>query len=650
MHRYFNILFKVPGQPPPITQINVSQEQAHRNANISRFVSACSKSGIPAERIPLSSDLTTGGTRGLSRTISAINGLTRLPRPVEALGRVKSTADVVGQRARSPTEGLGQRAKSPTEGLGQRAMSPNPTVRFAGSRPPSRAAVISPPGSPPQRTRPLASLTPSSSPPSRTRTLTAKSPSVSPTRIVASPPRIMASPTRIVSNPQASRPTSQPTSRGMEKSRSADSTNDLQLKLLPSAEAQVEDPEKTPTTTPNTSAILQTPSTPSGGNGRGLLPRQGLSRTPTQANGSPALRPKSPSTSTSGSITPTHRRPSLRPRNTTASVITSTRVSFAEESSSGPIENTARPAPSGLHMKERTPSLISASTRPSTGYTRSSAAYSTLTVMDNDTDDAVFVEDGSFGRSGIHARSRRNSEKTLQDARQRIMGSILVADGMTLRETEETEDADERAAAIQSSLAALEGGSRTGARTSPPRPLGPRRGQSLGITGLDMPNSLGEDGLRGAITPDARRAYANGRYSAVISPRILPPGASPERSPMKDTFDMGASPPMSRVNSRVSGEYRPILRPRQTTGNGIYGYQHANSGSAISIIEPYGRNDNRTRLSSIIGNSQSSGRSVELPIRSRPVSVITLDIPAKDDVVRYVSSSSLCMMLTPDAE
>ena len=562
---------------------------------------------------------------------------------MEGLGRVKSTTDVVGQRA-----------KSPTEGLGARAMSPNPTVRFAGSRPPSRAAVISPPSSPPQRTRPLASPTPSSSPPSRTRTLTAKSPSASPTRIVASPSRIVASPTRIVSNPQASRPTSQPTSRGMEKSRSADSTNDLQLKLLPSAEAQAEDPEKTPTTTPNTSAILQTPSTPSGGNGRGLLPRQGLTRTQTQPNGSPALRPKSPATSTSGSVTPTHRRPSLRPRNTTASVITSTRVSFAEESSSGPIENTARPAQSGLHMKERTPSLISASTRPSTGYTRSSAAYSTLTVMDNDTDDAVFVEDGSYGRSGIHARSRRNSEKTLHDARQRIMGTIFDANGMTLRETEETEDADERAAAIQSSLAALEGSpGRTGVRPSPPRPLGPRRGQSLGITGMDMQNSLGEDGLRGAVTPDARRAYANGRYSAVISPRILSPaGPSPERSPMKDTFDVGASPPMSRVNSRVSGEYRPILRPRQTTGNGIYGYQHANSGSAISIIEPTGRNDSRTRLSSIINNSQSSGRSVELPIRSRPVSVITLDIPAKDDIVRYVSFllPYILAMLIQDAE
>jgi hypothetical protein len=144
---------------------------------------------------------------------------------------------------------------------------------------------------------------------------------------------------------------------------------------------------------------------------------------------------------------------------------------------------------------------------------------------------------------------------------------------MTLRETEETEDADGRAAAIQNSLAALEGGpGRTGARPSPPRPLGPRRGQSLGITGLDMPNSLGEDGFRGAVTPDARRAYANGRYSAVISPRILSPaGPSPERSPMKDTFDVGSSPPLSRVNSRVSGEYRPILRPRQTTGNGVYG-------------------------------------------------------------------------------
>jgi hypothetical protein len=265
--------------------------------------------------------------------------------------------------------------------------------------------------------------------------------------------------------------------------------------------------------------------------------------------------------------------------------------------------------------------------------------------MDNDNDDAVVFEDGSFGRSDIHARSRRNSEKTLHDARQRIMGTILVADGMSLRETEETEDGDdsERAVAIQSSLAALEGSpGSNGVRQSPPKPRLPRRGHSLGVTGQDMASSVGEDGLRGAITPDARRAYANGRYSAVILPRSMTPtGQSPEPSPMRDTFDMSISPPISRVNSRVSGEYhRPILRPRQTTGNAVYGYGYGNSSSAVSIVlDPNGRNESRTRLSSIINNSQSSGRSVEMPMRSRPVSVITLEIPAKNEVVRYVSPS-----------
>jgi len=586
----------------------------------------------------LSSDLTAGGARGLSRTISAINGLTKLPRPSEKLG----------QRAKSP-DGTNQRAKSPSGDLSPRAKSPNPTVRFVGSRPPSRVAISSPPISPLTRTRPLASPTPSSSPPSasppvHTQKVIAKSPSVSPTRAVASPTRINASPQRIVSSPQTSRPTSpvrpQPTSRGMEKSRSADSTNDLQLKLQLTTEAAAEDPERTPTTTPTTSAILQTPVTPSGER-RSLLPRQGLARTQTQPNGSPILRPKSPhSPGTSGSITPTHRRPSLRPRNTTGSASTSTRVSFAEEGSSGLADN--RPMPlTGFHMKERTPSLVSASTRPSTAYSRSSAAYSNLTVMDND-ENSVFVEDGSFGRSGIQARSRRNSEKTLHDARQRIMGTILVPDGMTLRESEEPEgtNADERAAAIQSSLAALEGSPGSNARQSPRRPHGPRRGHSLGVTGQDMQENIGEEGLRGAVTPDARRAYANGRYSVAISPKSMSPnGPSPERSPTKDTIDKGGSPPISRVNSRVSGEYRPILRPRHTSGNAAYAYGYANSNSAVSVVLDPVRNDSRTRLSSIIHNSHSSGRSIELPASSRPVSAITLDIAVDKDIVRYVSSS-----------
>lgn len=259
-----------------------------------------------------------------------------------------------------------------------------------------------------------------------------------------------------------------------------------------------------------------------------------------------------------------------------------------------------------------------------------------------DAENEVFDEDGSFGRSGIRVRSRRNSEKTLHDARQRIMGTILDTDGMGLREAVEPEDMEDgqREAAIQSSLAALEGSPQRH-DASPQRPRGPRRGQSLGINGPDSPNFPGGDRYGGAINP----ANFNRRQSGVVSPKSMTPnGPSPERSPLKDSFDISISQPMSRVNSRVSGEYQRIaLRPRQShaNGNSVYGYGYAHSNSTVSIVtDGLARNDSRTRLSGIINNSQSSGKSVELPTRSRPVSVITLDIPAQNDVVRFVSQLS----------
>jgi hypothetical protein len=254
-----------------------------------------------------------------------------------------------------------------------------------------------------------------------------------------------------------------------------------------------------------------------------------------------------------------------------------------------------------------------------------------------DTENEVFDEDGSFGRSGIGMRSRRNSEKTLHDARQRIMGTILDAEGMGLREAVEPDEleTEQREAAIQSSLAALEGSPQR-YDAIPPRPRGPRRGQSLGITANHTP--LGGNEVNGDIS-----AYANGRHSGVVSPKSMTPtGPSPERSPLKDGFDIPVSQPMSRVNSRVSGEYQRIaLRPRQPhlNGNGVYGYGYAHSNSTVSIVaDGMARNDSRTRLSSIVHNSQSPANSVVLPIRSRPVPVITLDIPTQNDVVRYVSS------------
>jgi hypothetical protein len=274
--------------------------------------------------------------------------------------------------------------------------------------------------------------------------------------------------------------------------------------------------------------------------------------------------------------------------------------------------------------------------------------------MDNDDDSAAVVfEDASssFGRTAIKDRSRRNSEKTLHDARQRIMGTIFDVEGRhpALRETVEPEDPEiaKRAAAISSSLAALEGspGTRGNARRSPPRPRGPRRGQSLGITGQTTQDRLEEGVSQEFGPPLSSGAASNAKfYMARNSKSPTPLGPSPGSSPTKEEFDVATpiAQPMSRVNSRVSGEFnRPGLRSdrRQSDSNGIYRYGFANSETSVAGQEGLGRTDSRSRLSSIVHSSHSSKWSVDLPARSRPVSIVTLDIPGEhEEIVRYVST------------
>jgi hypothetical protein len=606
MYSYFNLLFKTRGQSPPIAQINISEDPIHRVANVNRFIAACKLVGLERKHIFDSINLFVPECDGVVTVGVCIVELARLAGPTAL------------QRSRSPTQ----------------------TVRFAGSRPPSRGAVVTPPSSPPQRYR---NLSP------------------------ASPPD---TPIRTTFSQAGTRPTSPrhtpPTPRLMEKTRSADNANDLQLKLVPAIESTSPQTDNAVTArqsprTPISSTTLQTPVT-STAERTGLLPRNALTRTLTQPSGSSILRPKSPhSPSTSGSVTPTHhRRPSLRPRNTTGTANISTRVSFAEEQRSNTSTNALSrtssmvgdlPSTVGLHIKERTPSLVSTSTRPSTAYTRSSTAYSAVTVMDNDGDDesaAVVFEDASssIGKTGMRDRSRRNSEKTLHEARQRIMGTMFDAEGRhpALEEIVEPEDPDiaKRAAAISSSLAALEGNSerRGNPRRTPSRPKGPRRGHSLGVTSQTTQDKL-EQGDLGQMGPS--KPVAGKFYMARNSKSPTPISTSPDSSPTKYEFDM-ATPvalPMSRVNSRVSGDHnRPALRSdrRVSDGNGVYRYGYAGSEVSVGAQDGLGRSDSRSRLSSIVHSSQSSKWSGDLPSRSRPVSIVTLDIPGPEaEIVRYVS-------------
>ncbi|WVQ71059.1 hypothetical protein IAR50_000584 [Cryptococcus sp. DSM 104548] len=200
-------------------------------------------------------------------------------------------------------------------------------------------------------------------------------------------------------------------------------------------------------------------------------------RSTTQPALSPTIRPKSPPaspispvrSSTIRSTTPVGRQPSLqvrpvlRPRNTTGSRAS---VSFASEVSTS-VPSTASDTvnrlsqPSFLtHSRERTPSLVSSDSRPTSAWTRSSGTFSVAaTVLGGDESHAVDLTEPTIDQGGARMRERRMSGTTLQNARQKILGTLLSSEDLPedLRNSVTPSGYSAEDEALMSSLAALEG-------------------------------------------------------------------------------------------------------------------------------------------------------------------------------------------------
>ncbi|WWD09269.1 hypothetical protein V865_007392 [Kwoniella europaea PYCC6329] len=574
-----------PAQPSHIPRLNVTEDGILRATNLTRFITACQTVGLPDTDIFGLADLQEGSESSIGRVAQTVIALARLAGPAAA--------------------GV-SRAKSPSNS--------RPGSR-SNSRPASRAAAT--PTSPPR------------SPPTSPRRTSAE---------LSSPSKRLSIEKNIVS------PKPFPNGINMDRQGSNESQNELHTKLQIATDAkaviELNDPSSFKTPTTSTFALPPTSSEPP------AIRRTPLSRASTQPNVSP-IRPKSPTSSPSSrSITPVTRtgnlqiRPSLRPRNTTGSRVS---VSFADNEPSSPGSENAPQSPLPLisHSRERTPSLISAGSRvTSSAYSRSSAAYSVATVLGGDHANAIDLTEDIEDEAMMHQlRERRASEKKLQEARQRIIGTLLSSEDLpedlrrSVRDSPESlgrASEEARSTALSDSLAALEGNKTaanlpTRIETSPGRRPLARRGMSIEIGRPDVNRVVEEEevssnGTSVAMSNDETRPPALRRLSSngkVYVPKRSASPASNLTSPTGTAFPTSPSAPnpsyMIRTTSLNScqpvvglGQSRPTDKAERRQSDGYPRSKLHQHGRDISVSTEESSRPLQIRINSMVNLPVSS--------------------------------------------
>lgn len=117
-----------------------------------------------------------------------------------------------------------------------------------------------------------------------------------------------------------------------------------------------------------------------------------------------------------------------------------------------------------LQERERTPSLVSASSHVPSSYSRSSVSgpnFAVPTIVGDNTDDDFELSprsDELSSRSEMSPETRRMSEQTLQEARRKIIGTLMSStEDLSLQTNRGSTDEDARGYALSQSLAVLEG-------------------------------------------------------------------------------------------------------------------------------------------------------------------------------------------------
>lgn len=604
-----------PAQPPYIARVNISEDGIVRATNVTRFISACQTVGLVEKELFAPTDMVEASEASLGRVCGSITSLARLAGKTQAaVGASKSPV-----RSRSPTR--------PT------SRPSSPGVRFS---PPStpRIGVIA--GAVPSR-RSSRDLAPSPAPSLRAGAASA--------------------------------------------ARASESTNDLHAKLQTASRptSPVTIPESPVSSVfddstfgrPMAHVVVGTPTRP-----------KPPPRSATQPPVSPlSIRPKSP-TPISPSQSPGRSpslvlRPTLRPRHTTGSRV---QVSFAEGGSGLPRSSsigTDRSSSStlGLHVRERTPSLISSGSRATSGYNRSSAALSVSTVIGDEFAAVDVVEEDeeqpSFPHN--HLRARRMSEKTLHEARQKILGTLLSSEDLPsdLREAVRQNAAtptptptsghvptptpidDARGIAISRSLAALEGNresSRGVFGSSPGRRPAVRRGQSVDVPRQDVTRVLEEDEQSSSLSSSEsqrtslllRRPSANGKV--YVPKRSLSPVQPTSRGMSGRALPASApsSPPLRRTSlyastsSLLDGPSRSTMERWQSdiypSSKGTVSSDGSNRPMQLRINSMVNL-PSASSSSLLRDTSSSSGTAVKA---SQPLQVLEINEPGLPPI-RYVS-------------
>ena len=345
-------------------------------------------------------------------------------------------------------------------------------------------------------------------------------------------------------------------------------SNDLQSRLqtmtsVRSAETEMEDSPKT-----SVAAVFAAPAVAKSSESPSGLERPHIPRSQTQpVQASIHLKSPIPHASNSrcptptGRLTPTAGRPILRPRYSSGARPQVTAVNGLPTltSSSRERSGAATNTRAGLHIQDRTPSLISSRSRVTSGYSRSSGVQSIVSFPSGDYSHAA---PWSLDQGDVVPRT--NSQDYFYLSRGTSWQAAL--DGRAFIDSKGTPK-DARGFALRQSLAALEGKVILPTDT-PPTPTGRARPSSR-LSRVEVSRVLEED--ESAISPVSatprppiRRVSTNGktyvpkRSASPLPKDVAVPSASTSQ---QDTARM--SPPRAPLHSL---EHRPptLMARRQS--------------------------------------------------------------------------------------
>lgn len=478
----FNRLF--PSQPAAIQRVKVPKDDTRISANIDRFLAACREQGVPESELFTLANLDENSPSGLAY----------VSRTILILAEMASPSVIARANAISSARSIGLKPSPSSERLPSAATSKPPPARSnLSSESSPRSTFITPPvASRSIYERPLRSS--SSDLLARLQRESGGSSNASTTGTATSVASVATS-----SVPSTSPLSSRVPSIGPISTKMASSASGV---ASPTAMTPIDSSNKTHAVSRLSASVTATPPL-----------------SPVSTSAAAAATPTTPVRSSSS----THGTPpTARPMTRTLSS-SKAQVSFKPDtglsqpsvhdwsSSVSSAQSTNHLSP--LHERERTPSLVSTNSQAGSSYSRSIRG-SVPTILDEDNRPIhaeVDFDPMESGTSSSLSHPRRMSEQTLQEARRKIIGTLLTStEDLTLQPTPPATNRgssleEARGFALSQSLAALEGSlpSLAKPRSDSPRLRPVSRGKLSQSIELPQDKRLSEE--TGSVTPASTR-------------------------------------------------------------------------------------------------------------------------------------------------